>query len=80
MGMAVAPSTAALALLRPPDAPENKCSILMPVELLLLLIKPYTNLTRSSVCAPLPIISHSNRFPRANETSVPQTWCSAPST
>ena len=34
----------------------------MPVELLLLLIQPYTNLTRSSVCAPLPIISHSNRF------------------
>ena len=26
------------------------------------------------------IISHSNRFTRANETSVPQTWCSAPST
>ena len=27
-----------------------------------------------------PIISPSNRFTRANETSVPQTWCSAPST
>ena len=26
----------------------------MPVELLLLLTKPYTNLTRSSVCAPPP--------------------------
>ena len=24
--------------------------------------------------------SHSNRFTRANETSGPQTWCSAPST
>ena len=45
----------------------------MPVELLLLLIKPYTNLTRSSVCAPLPIISHSNRFPAAGPLDTPHT-------
>ena len=42
----------------------------MPVELLLLLIKPYTNLTRSSVCAPPPSFLESYRY-------GPETWTTA---